>query len=141
MSLNEYNKHATLGRMAGPATTAAAAAGQAQYERQHGDQSAGSDVPMPGLHASLKMLAFFAVVFLIFAAATLLLPDDSLAQVITLVIAGLAAGCFVIFGVIMGWEAVKFGFGAVVGGVLLGLVHVLRLGWGWITGGLKRRRP
>ena len=32
MSLDEYNKHATLGPLAGPATSAAASAGQAAYE-------------------------------------------------------------------------------------------------------------
>ncbi|WP_334129778.1 hypothetical protein [Sneathiella sp.] len=32
MSLDEYNKHATLGPMAGPATSAAASAGQSAYE-------------------------------------------------------------------------------------------------------------
>ncbi|WP_414900442.1 hypothetical protein ACMT1E_11780 [Sphingomonas flavalba] len=35
MSLDEYNRHATLGPLAGPATSAAASAGQSAYEASH----------------------------------------------------------------------------------------------------------
>jgi hypothetical protein len=46
MSLKTYNEHATFGPSAGPATTAAASAGQAAYERAHAPRSGGA----PGIY-------------------------------------------------------------------------------------------
>lgn len=46
MSLEKYNVHSTFGPAAGPATTAAASAGQAAYERAHAPRSGGD----PGIY-------------------------------------------------------------------------------------------
>lgn len=48
MSLEKYNTHATYGPAAGPATTAAAAAGQAAYERSHASRRGGD----PGIYVA-----------------------------------------------------------------------------------------
>jgi hypothetical protein len=64
MSLNEYNHHATLGPLAGPATTAASMAGQEAFKRAHeppppptGDGAPLSRKAMLGIALGVVLLA------------------------------------------------------------------------------------
>lgn len=118
MSLKEYNRHATLGPMAGPATSAAAAAGQAAHDRAREPGAAGEGAPKPALHASILILAVFAGAFAVAVAGALLLPEDGIAAGAAL-LSGLG---FAIFGMIMGIEAAKYALAWLI------------LGWGWILG-------
>ncbi len=132
MSLNDYNRHATLGPMAGPATSAAAAAGQAAYQRAHErpreSGAGGGNAEMPGLRASLLMLALFGGIFVASVAMGLfVLPETGIAATIAAGAALLSGLGFVIFGVIVGIEAVKHALAWLIfGGAEIGL--------GWALG-------
>jgi len=130
MSLDEYNRHATLGKMAGPATSAAAAAGQAAWERNHAQpQASGAAAPPPSLRASLGILAFFAVVCGLSAAAAYYLPEESTLATIAAGAAALSALAFVIMALLLSVQvaAAAAGFVVVVGLRYLGWAALVAL--------------
>jgi hypothetical protein len=112
MSLDEYNRHATLGPLAGPATSASAAAGQDAYQRTHPQPGVtGTDAPAPTPRALLGMLLLFAVVFLISLAGFVLLPKDSLPAIFLAPVMAVSGLAFAIAGLFLAIEAVKFCIG------------------------------
>ncbi len=79
MSLDEYNRHAMLGPLAGPATTASSIAGRAAYDRTHQNviRTDGAPAPEFSLTASLKVLIFMVLLAGASALAVVLLPEKS----------------------------------------------------------------
>ncbi len=126
MSLDEYNRHSTLGPMAGPATSASAMAGQAAWQRNNQPPAqAGAAVPRPTVQASLAMLGTFAVAFAASLACAFVLPG-SLATVASF--AALVSGLgLVILGIHLGIEGAKSGLGWL-------LESAVEHGWGWGVG-------
>ena len=115
MSIDEYNRHATLGQMAGPATSASAMAGQAAYQRNHEQrQAVGEAAPPPSLRASLGILAFFGVVCALGAAAAYVLPEESALATAAAYTAGLSALAFVIMALFLCFKAAQFAAGLVI---------------------------
>lgn len=123
MSIDEYNRHSTLGPMAGPVTSASAMAGQAAYQRDHEPRTGGEAAPPPSLRASLGILAFFGVICALAAGAAYALPDESTLAKIAAYAAGLSALAFVIMALFLSIEAAKFAAGWI---VLIGLRY---FGW------------
>lgn len=124
MSIDEYNRHATLGQMAGPATSASAIAGQAAYQRNHEQRQTGGEVaPPPSLRASLGILAFFGVVCALAIGAAYVLPEDSGLATAAAYAAGLSALAFGIVVLFLAFEAAKLAAG------LLIVVGLRYCGW------------
>ncbi len=129
MSIDEYNRHSTLGPMAGPATTAAAMAGQAAYQRNQQPQMAGQAAPPPSLRASLGILAFLGVLCASAVGAVYLLPDGSTVATLAGYAAMVSALALVIMAAFLAIEAAKFAVGVILlvvlqFGVWIGLAAV-----------------
>lgn len=94
MSLDEFNKHATLGRMAGPATTPAASAGQ-EMHRQLNDIPAVDNSGIVPVGTTTQLIVVLSVIFLGSLAALLIKPASILIVVVA-VLSGVFLGIFVI---------------------------------------------
>lgn len=124
MSLDEFNKHATLGRMAGPATTAAASAGQAMHDQlnaPHATSGSGSAAPPV---AESKVAAVLAVVFAGSVAALLTHPPSFMIVIVPLLISGVWLGTYI----------VQQGLAAVLGSVKMLAGNSSTRGWLWVIG-------
>jgi hypothetical protein len=110
MSLDEYNRHATLGPMAGPATTAAGMAGQQAFQRNNERPAAsGPAAPPPSLKALLGALLLFAAVCGAAVAGVAALPEDGSAATVLAWVAALSAAAFALTAIFAGIEALKVG--------------------------------
>lgn len=110
MSLDEYNRHSTLGPMAGPATSPAASAGQAAWQRANEPPrpaQAGPATAPATVAASLGLLGALAAIFAVSLVCAFLLPGTLGSAAI---LAAVASGpVFVILGIPVGIEASKSG--------------------------------
>lgn len=124
MSLDEFNKHATLGRMAGPATTAAASAGQAMHDQlnaPHATSGGGTTAPPV---AESKVAAVLAVMFAGSVAALLAHPPSFMVVIVPLLVSGVWLGTYI----------VQQGLAAVLGGVKVLVGNSSTRGWLWVVG-------
>lgn len=124
MSLDEFNKHATLGRMAGPATTAAASAGQAMHDQLNAPHATSGGGMTASPVAESKVAAVLAVVFAGSVAALLAHPPSFMVVIVPLLVSGVGLGAYI----------VQQGLAAVLGGARMLVRNSSARGWLWVVG-------
>ncbi|HCF6900239.1 TPA: hypothetical protein NII88_001338 [Pseudomonas aeruginosa] len=110
MSLDEYNRHATLGSAAGPVTSASAAAGQEAYQRANEGPSvyAGPSAPF-NMRKSLRTLAILVAITVIGVVIVAVLPESSSISGIAGFVAMVSMATAVILAIYTVYQAIRRG--------------------------------